>query len=55
MSAIRKERLAFIDRAILAVEAAYASERRFVNEPDNDSLDRMKAWLLARRDPPGPG
>jgi hypothetical protein len=37
MAEVTKGRLALLDKAILAVESAYASERQFIGEPDDNS------------------
>jgi len=49
MAVITGERNRLLDLAILRVERAIASERRFACEPSDEQLSQMLQWLKARR------
>jgi hypothetical protein len=47
---IRRGRLHFLDQAISAVERAYSEPRLFVQEPNDETLNKMLDWLKQRRE-----
>jgi hypothetical protein len=49
MDELAAERTKFLDLAILKVERAIGTERRFLAEPSDEQLDRWLDWLRTRR------